>query len=88
MTNRHGEHERGSRRNQGEATAAHGEYVWDIHGYDTVGDHVVAWIGLRMRDARPLWPDPAPSPGDTPPIWPGRSEARAACVIIHHLICG
>jgi hypothetical protein len=31
-----------------------GEYVWDIHGYDGTGQLVLAWIGLRMRDAGPL----------------------------------
>jgi hypothetical protein len=30
------------------------EYVWDIHGYDKSGQLVLAWIGLRMRDAGPL----------------------------------
>jgi len=30
------------------------EYVWDIHGYDSSGRLVIAWIGLRMRDAGPL----------------------------------
>jgi hypothetical protein len=30
------------------------EYVWDIHGYDSSGQLVIAWIGLRMRDAGPL----------------------------------
>jgi hypothetical protein len=28
--------------------------VWDIHGYDGAGQQVIAWIGLRMRDAGPL----------------------------------
>ncbi len=31
-----------------------GEYVWDIHGYNGAGQLVLAWIGLRMRDAGPL----------------------------------
>jgi enediyne polyketide synthase len=30
------------------------EYVWDIHGYDSSGQLVIAWIGLSMRDAGPL----------------------------------
>jgi hypothetical protein len=30
------------------------DYVWDIHGYDGAGQQVIAWIGLRMRDAGPL----------------------------------
>jgi hypothetical protein len=30
------------------------DYVWDIHGYDGAGQLVIAWIGLRMRDAGPL----------------------------------
>jgi hypothetical protein len=30
------------------------DYVWDIHGYDGAGQPVIAWIGLRMRDAGPL----------------------------------
>ncbi|HEX3749852.1 MAG TPA: acyltransferase domain-containing protein [Streptosporangiaceae bacterium] len=30
------------------------DYVWDIHGYDGTGQLVIAWIGLRMRDAGPL----------------------------------
>ena len=28
-----------------------GEYVWDIRGYDLRGQPVIAWIGLRMREA-------------------------------------
>jgi enediyne polyketide synthase len=36
-------------------------------GYSAAGGPAVAWIGPRMRDAGPLWPDPASSPGDTPP---------------------
>ena len=36
--------------------AARAEYVWDVHGYDTTGHPVAAWIGLRMRDAGPLHP--------------------------------
>ncbi len=39
-----------------------GEYVWDIHGYDPAGHLVIAWIGLRMRDAGPL-PDSGPADG-------------------------
>ena len=39
-----------------------GEYVWDIHGYDPAGHLVIAWIGLRMRDAGPL-PGSGPSDG-------------------------
>ena len=30
------------------------DYVWDIHGYDGTGQLMVAWTGLRMRDAGPL----------------------------------
>jgi Polyketide synthase dehydratase/Acyl transferase domain len=30
------------------------DYVWDIHGYDGTGQLVIAWTGLRMRDAGPL----------------------------------
>jgi hypothetical protein len=30
------------------------DYVWDIHGYDGAGQLMVAWTGLRMRDAGPL----------------------------------
>jgi len=30
------------------------DYVWDIHGYDGAGHLVIAWAGLRMRDAGPL----------------------------------
>lgn len=30
------------------------DYVWDIHGYDGAGQLVIAWVGLRMRDAGPL----------------------------------
>ncbi len=38
-----------------------GEYVWDIHGYDPAGHLLIAWIGLRMRDAGPL---PGSGPAD------------------------
>jgi malonyl CoA-acyl carrier protein transacylase len=40
------------------------DYVWDIHGYDGTGQLMVAWTGLRMRDAGPL------------PSRRGRSAAR------------
>jgi hypothetical protein len=40
------------------------DYVWDIHGYDGAGQLMVAWTGLRMRDAGPL------------PSRRGRSAAR------------
>jgi enediyne polyketide synthase len=40
------------------------EYVWDIHGYDSSGQLVIAWIGLRMRDAGPL-PSRRPRTGQT-----------------------
>ena len=42
-----------------------GEYVWDVHGYDQDGQLVMAWIGLRMRDAGPL-------PGSSLPCSSGR----------------
>jgi hypothetical protein len=30
------------------------DYVWDIQGFDGTGRLVIAWAGLRMRDAGPL----------------------------------
>jgi hypothetical protein len=37
-----------------------GEYVWDMRGYDLAGRLVIAWIGLRMREAS-LRPGSAPA---------------------------
>ena len=48
----------------GDAGAEPADYVWDIHGYDSAGQLVIAWIGLQMRDAGPL------------PSRRGRSAAR------------
>ena len=53
-----------SRPAAGEAGTAPTDYVWDIHGYDGAGQLMVAWTGLRMRDAGPL------------PSRRGRSAAR------------
>ena len=53
-----------SRPAAGEAGTAPTDYVWDIHGYDGAGQLIVAWTGLRMRDAGPL------------PSRRGRSAAR------------
>jgi Polyketide synthase dehydratase/Acyl transferase domain len=43
-----------SRPAAGEAGTEPTDYVWDIHGYDGAGQLMVAWTGLRMRDAGPL----------------------------------
>jgi enediyne polyketide synthase len=53
-----------SRPAAGEAGTEPTDYVWDIHGYDGAGQLMVAWTGLRMRDAGPL------------PSRRGRSAAR------------
>jgi malonyl CoA-acyl carrier protein transacylase len=53
-----------SRPAAGEAGTDPTDYVWDIHGYDGAGQLMVAWTGLRMRDAGPL------------PSRRGRSAAR------------
>jgi hypothetical protein len=47
--------------------------VWDIHGYDKSGQLVIAWIGLRMRDAGPL-PSRRPRNGQAQ----RRSQAQGA----------
>jgi len=52
-----------------------GEYVWDIHGYDPAGHLVIAWIGLRMRDAGPL---PGSGPADGYPLPPDAQPAEVA----------
>jgi hypothetical protein len=58
----------------------HGQYVWDIHGYDAAGNPVAAWIGLRMRDAGPLRPGPGTSYTEDGPalaaLWPARHHVR------------
>ena len=53
-----------SRPAAGEAGTEPTDYVWDVHGYDGAGQLMVAWTGLRMRDAGPL------------PSRRGRSAAR------------
>jgi hypothetical protein len=50
------------------------DYVWDVHGYDAAGHPVVAWIGLRMRDAGPLHPGRSASADAAPAWWAGASE--------------
>jgi Polyketide synthase dehydratase len=66
-----------------------GEYVWDVHGYDQDGQLVMAWIGLRMRDAGPLpdssgrcssgrWPPGRCSPADADLFLPDAQAAGVA----------
>ena len=52
------------------------EYVWDIHGYDPAGHLVLAWIGLRMRDAGPLPGSPADACLLPPDVQPAGVAAR------------
>lgn len=49
-----GQNGTGTSRAEHGGSAAAGEYVWDVHGYDAAGTPVLAWIGLRVRDAGPL----------------------------------
>ena len=61
----------------GAGAAGDGEYVWDIHGYDLRGHLVVAWIGLRMREAAPR---PGSGPADMHVLTP---EAECAGIPAH-----
>ena len=56
---------------------ASGEYVWDIHGYDLAGHLVIAWIGLRMREAGLR---PGSGPADVHMLTP---EAKSAGIPAH-----
>ena len=61
----------------GAAGARPGEYVWDIHGYDLAGHLVIAWIGLRMREAGLR---PGSGPADVHMLTP---EAKSAGIPAH-----
>jgi enediyne polyketide synthase len=74
------ENEPPARWDEDKTPARWGEYVWDIHGYDAAGQPVVTWLGLRMRDAGPLYPGPGRSEAYASPArqWPARGSVSSS----------